>query len=723
MNIKRNIFFVVFFLATINVYSQIDSLENRKIYNWNLNPYDLSLQLVEIDTLLTSFQNYHPLLKNTISSNYLGNLGSAAQSKLYYDRKKYKTGFIFSEPYAMYFHLPKDQLYFNTKRQFTLFNYSNAGPNNEEEQVLGILHTQNVNKDFNFGFDFDMISSDGRYQNQELKQNKITIFSSYRKKGYRLHTNMGLNRLKAQENGGIDSIHYLNEDEYENRLNIPVKLSEARAEVFNTKFYLAHEYRFGRTIEKVTVIEKKANSDKGSITSKENGKINDKKALNEINRKDVDSTIIINDTSLISSLSDTIQISNNSSADTLEGNHKIQADTLKVLKLNGFSISHEIIYNKNRREFFDDGVDTNQLFYSDKDFFIDSLNTHDSITQIQFGNKVSLHFRYLDKFSARVSYYDEQMTYSYNTFSDTLITEPEDNNDVDTVKINRRVLEEKKSNGNVSIFFKTILFNHIIFSGYGEYYIYGYKKENSKLDLKFAYKLWQNTELSFEGRYNISRPDYFYERFSSNHHIWENYNLQKIEEWDAGFAIRNKKHNLFAKIRYGQISNHIFLDTTASVNQYDGQINIISGELTKKLAIGPVKSITNFVYQRSTNDSVLSLPKYNLYQSIYYERLSHFKATGGKLLWQVGVDYHYTSKYMADGYMPTSGLFYRQFDHEQIDYHRFDVFVNLALKRLRFYLKYSYVNSAINKNYYFAGPYYPSPEPLLKFGLAWTFYD
>ena len=120
---------------------------------------------------------------------------------------------------------------------------------------------------------------------------------------------------------------------------------------------------------------------------------------------------------------------------------------------------------------------------------------------------------------------------------------------------------------------------------------------------------------------------------------------------------------------------------------------------------------------------MLSLPKYNLYQSLYYERLSHFKATGGTLLWQFGIDYRYTSKYMADGYMPTTGLFYRQFNHEQLNYHRFDVFLNLSLKRLRFYLKYSYVNSAINKNYYFTGPYYPAPEPLFKWGLAWTFYD
>jgi hypothetical protein len=715
MNIKTNIIFVLLFFTAINVYGQIDSLENRKIYNWKLNPYDLSLILIEVDTSLTSLQNYNPLLQNTISSNYLGNLGTAAQSKLYYDRKKYKTGFIFSEPYAMYFHLPKDQLYFNTKKQFTLFNYSNAGPKNEAEQVLGILHTQNVNKDFNFGFDFDMISSDGRYQNQELKQNKITIFSSYQKKGYRFHTNMGLNRLKAQENGGIDSVYYLYEDEYKNRLNIPVKLNDARTQVFNTKFYLAHEYRFGRTIEEIKVIDKKDNVEIESNKNSDKG--NKNKLITGPNQKGGDLiSNTVTDTFLNSNLFDSTQIANKNLSDTLKENINFQADTLKVLKLNGLSISHEMIYDKSSREFFDDNI--SEVFYYDRDIFVDSIKTHDNVSQKLFGNKVSFHFRYFDKFSARLSFYDEQMTYGYN---DTLISSSSVNPDLDTTL--RKEFEQKYSNGNVSIFIKSILFNQVIFSGYGEYFIYGDKRENSKVDLKFAYVLRKYFEISLEGEYRNSKPDYFHRNFSSNNFIWENDHLWRIEEWDAGFAVRNNKNNSYAKIRYGQISNHIFLDTTASVNQHDGQINIISGELSKTIVLGPVNSITKFVYQQSTNQSVLSLPKYNLYQSLYYERLSHFKATGGSLLWQVGVDYRYTSKYMADGYMPISGLFYRQFGHEQTDYHCFDLFVNFTLKRLRFYLKYNYINSVINKNYYFTGPYYPSPEPLFKFGLAWTFYD
>lgn len=720
MKIKTNILLIVFALITITSYSQIDSLENRKIYNWKLNPYDLSLQLVELDTSLNQFQNFNPLLKKTISSNYLGNLGTAAQSKIFYDRQKFKTGFIFSEPYGIYFELPEEQLYFNTKRQFTLFNFSNAGPKEESEQVLGVLHTQNVNQDFNFGFDYDLISSDGRYQNQEVKHNKIKIFSSYQKKGYQLHTNFGLNRVKAQENGGIDSLHYLGSDEYKKRKTIPVRLDDARTQVFNSNFYLAHEYRFGKTIEEIKIVEKKDQGFKKVHSNKLNNKTSiQKREVDTLkNQPDIvlynDNQLLNNDTIIISD--STLQNSKNL---IVQKEENVQMDTLRSFKLSGLSLSHEMNYNSDARKFFDDEI--SEVFYNNKDIYIDSLKTHDEVKQKQFGNKFSIHYQYYNKFSTCLSFYDEQMTYKYNirpdtSYSDTLINPIQDT-------IIKNNVEKKYGNGKVSFYMKTELFNHVLFYGYGEYFIYGYKKENSRVDLKFAYLLGKNNELSLEGKYINSRPDYFYERYTSNNFKWENDYLRMIEEWDAGFAIRNTKSKLEAKVRYGQISNHLFLDSTAYVNQLKGQINILSAEFSKKIKLGPINSVTRFVYQTSTEDSIINLPEFNLYESLYYERLTNFQATGGKILWQVGIDYRFNSSYMADGYMPTTGLFYRQFDHEQVDYHCLDLFVNIKIKRARFYLKYHYLNSAINKNYYFTGPYYPSPEPLVQFGLAWTFYD
>lgn len=702
MKFIQNILYVVFILISTSAYSQTDSLENRIIYNWKFNQYDLSPQLKKLDTSLTSFQNFNPLLKNTISNNYLGNLGSAAQSKIYYDRKAYKTNFIFSEPYAIYFHLPKEQVYYNTRRQFTLLNYSNAGPKKESEQILGVLHTQNISPDFNVGVDYDMISSEGRYSNQQIRQNNLTVFSSFKKNAYSIHGNFTLNRVKAQENGGIDSLKYLGTDEYKNRKNIPVKIEDASNQVLSTSFYLVQEYRLGKTVEKINIVEIDNSKDNFQVGK---GLVSNNKSL--LNQQD----------SLLNNIVDSVNIEFNDTSIV----NVIKYDTIivKEFEFTGFSLSHELIYNKNIRKYIDE--DLEEPFYINKDIFIDSTETSDSVKQWQLGNRLSIHYKSKDKFSARLSFYNEQMTYKYNirpdtTFSDTLVNPVQDT----SIRLNYR---EAHSNSNLSIYIMTNLFNKFLFSAYGEYYISGYKKENSKLNLKFAYNIKENTEISVKGNYTNKNPDFFYKRFSSNHFEWNNKYLRMIEEWDAGIYIVSRKYKFDANVRYGQLSNYLYLDSTAYVNQYRGQINVLTGEISKRIKLGPINSFTRFVYQKSTNDSVLSIPKYNIYQSLYYERLFNFESTGGKLLMQFGIDYRFTSRYMADGYMPITGLFYRQFEHEQQNYHCFDVFVNFTVKTARFYIKYNYINSAINKKYYYTAPFYPSPEPVLKFGLAWTFYN
>jgi len=180
MNRKILVIFIIFSFFTFDLSGQIDSLSERLLYNWTINPFGLNPDYADIDTSLNEFQKFNPLLRSTINNNYLGNLGSASQSTIYYDRRNNETSFLFSEPYAIYFLLPYEHKYFNTKRQFTVINYSSAGPKEESEQFLGVLHTQNVTENFNVGLGYDLTSSAGRYLNQRTKIHSATLFSSYR---------------------------------------------------------------------------------------------------------------------------------------------------------------------------------------------------------------------------------------------------------------------------------------------------------------------------------------------------------------------------------------------------------------------------------------------------------------------------------------------------------------------------------------------------------------
>jgi Putative porin len=704
MELKRIILVIGLALFTIAAFSQIDSLENKKLYSWQLNQYDFSKEYVEIDTSLRSFQNYNVLLEKTILPNNLGNLGSAVQSRIYFDREKYRSEFLFSEPYGIYFKLPSNQNYYNTKRQFTVLNYSNAGPKEESEQVLGVLHTQNVNENFNFGLDYDMISSDGRYQNQQVRQNKINLFSSYTNKRYQIHTSFNLNRQKAQENGGIDSLSYLGSSVYSDRKNIPVKLNEASTQIYNTNFYLVQEYNIRKKVQEIKEVKLTGAANLDSLSDSGN-KLNLSAGSNVRRKKSMNSDSLYTENHFnFNNLSDSIRI-----------------DTIQVLKISGLSLSHELFYNSDIRKFTDnditDGSDNIDNFYTERDIFIDSTKTREDVRQSQFGNSFALHYKKDDKFSSKISVHNEQVRYE---FSDTI---HERNSSGIKDSIVRKDKYKVNSNNSVSLLLNAKLNTRFSVKGLGIYFISGYKKENSLVKLDATYSLFKNVDVILKGKYENTRPDYYYEHYTSNNFIWRNNNLGRIEEWGSEFLVKYKRINLHAGIRYGQITNYVFLNNEVEVNQHVGQINILSANLTEVLKFGPVNSLTRFVYQKSSKDSILSLPEINLYQSLYFERLSKFKSTDGELLWQFGIDYRYSSAYYADGYMPISGLFYRQYDQKLLDHHCLDIFVNFMIKKARIYLKYSYLNSVISDSYFYSGPYYPSPQPVFKFGLAWTFYD
>ncbi|MBU8892568.1 MAG: putative porin, partial [Bacteroidales bacterium] len=534
------------------------------------------------------------------------------------------------------------------------------------------------------------------------RQNRINLFSSYKQKQYQIHTCFNVNRVKAQENGGIDSLHYLGSSEYSNRKNIPVRIDDASSQVFNTSFYLVQEYQIGKSFEEVRAVSSEAINKVGSKPLSGKGIKIVKDTSNISGENVISDTLSIGMREKTSSMSDSLMVS-------------VTTDTVKVFKMSGLSISHEMIYNSNVRKFFDDNI--TEDFYSGLDIFIDSVKSRDATGQKQFGNKFSLHYKYLEKFSSKVSFFNEYEIYE---FSDTI-------HEINSTGLQDTVIRsgnsETTTNNSVNLYLRARLFDRYSFKGMGEYFISGYKQGNSLANLEVSWLLFKNTEISLSGRYENFRPDYYYQNYTSNNFIWHNQNLRRIEKWNSEFLIRNRKFNTIAKIRYGQILNYLYIDQTAYVNQYYGQINIISAELSEKIKLGPVHSLTRLVYQKSSNDSILSLPDINLYQSLYYEHLKKFKSTGGELLWQFGVDYRYSGGYFADGYMPVSGLFYRQYDHRLSDFHCMDIFINLMIKRARFYLKYNYLNSAISENYFFTGPYYPSPQPVFKFGLAWTFYD
>ena len=110
------------------------------------------------------------------------------------------------------------------------------------------------------------------------------------------------------------------------------------------------------------------------------------------------------------------------------------------------------------------------------------------------------------------------------------------------------------------------------------------------------------------------------------------------------------------------------------------------------------------------------------------EHLFRFEKTNGRLYTQLGVDVTYHTLYHPYAYMPATGRFYRQTHTEAGNYPFVNAFLNIKLKRTRFFLMFDHLNYGMMKNpetmyNYELVTLYPLTTRRFTFGLAWTFYN
>ena len=197
---------ILLLLITCALSGQNKADTSAVIVDWKLTDHFTTEEPVTVDSNLTNFQQYNPIYKYSISSSYLGNLGSPVIQNVYTDRiTKYDAFFL--NNYIPYF-FAADKLYFyNTKKPYTVLTYTNSNINKDKQQSFDVLHTQNVNPDFNFGLRYNVISSKGQYRFLNVKKNSFQLFSSYTGERYKLYSGFSLNRYRGDESGGVvDSI-------------------------------------------------------------------------------------------------------------------------------------------------------------------------------------------------------------------------------------------------------------------------------------------------------------------------------------------------------------------------------------------------------------------------------------------------------------------------------------------------------------------------------------
>lgn len=223
--------------------------------------------------------------------------------------------------------------------------------------------------------------------------------------------------------------------------------------------------------------------------------------------------------------------------------------------------------------------------------------------------------------------------------------------------------------------------------------------------------------LILTGTINNLAPDYFQEEFYSNHYRWNN-NFNMEQRMDAGGSIVSPAYKLRLSANYALINNYIYNNYDGIPSQTDKELLVLSAFADKDFNYKKFHFRTRVLWQQVSDENYIHLPDLSAFVSAYY------KFVISKVMFtQIGVDTRYNTKYYADAYAPSTGLFYLQNEKKYGNYPYIDVYANLRLKRTRAFFKLSNIGTNFLDGEYFTTPHYPMPRSTFRFGVSWLFYD
>ncbi len=194
-----------------------------------------------LDSSVNDFSRRFPLPATHIS---LGNTGTATRSLLFNPvlSAGFDAGFHAFDAYTWKL---QDVRFFQVTRPYSEINYLLGS---RSEQIISVLHTQNVRPAWNVAFQYRLINSPGFFNNQNTNHNNYILSSRYQSKNLRYTNYFALagNKMASSENGGmVDTADVLNDPDYKDRFNISTYLGGTpgfSSNFFSTKMTTGNKY-------------------------------------------------------------------------------------------------------------------------------------------------------------------------------------------------------------------------------------------------------------------------------------------------------------------------------------------------------------------------------------------------------------------------------------------------------------------------------------------------
>jgi hypothetical protein len=202
-----------------------DSLQHRKDDTISISFRFLdSSRLQKIDSEVYNFYLRYPLPPTYVD---FGNIGTASHDLIFnpFMKPGWDGGWHAFDPYV--FTVDQTRFY-NTTKPYSELDYLLGS---SAEQMINLVHTQNITRNWNAFFQYRLINSPGTFGNQNTNHNNYRFSSWYQSnnKRYQAFLIMLGSKLESAESGGIQNNADLDSNAFANRYTIPTNIGPSQA--------------------------------------------------------------------------------------------------------------------------------------------------------------------------------------------------------------------------------------------------------------------------------------------------------------------------------------------------------------------------------------------------------------------------------------------------------------------------------------------------------------
>lgn len=734
-----------------------DTTRNKEIpkgiYTWTIDRTYGDMTPAEPDTvphlfMNTTFNNGMYGEYNHTGSNY-----TARQSRIFFNRPTTDI-YFFSQPYSFVEKRPEKFLFMNTLSPYTTILYDNCGDKVSGEDHIDAKFAINANKRLNLGFDLEYAYARGYFQNQNQSHFNATLFSSYIGDKYNMHAFFTTSHQKVEENGGIENDNYIVHPELytesfsENE--IPTVLSQTWNRNDHQHLFFTHRYNIGfyrkvkMTDEEIKARQfaeaSKKDKEKREAREKQEDGDGDKQSRSQeekrpSGRPDNARIIGAEPKAILDSLAaqavDTTRIKIDDQA-TLDSLMRVQAiqDSIDATMKDEFvpvtSFFHTLEWNNYRHIYL--AYDAPKNYYRDRYLDVarlgnDSINdlTNHRMLKNIFGIGLLEGFNKYVKAGLKAFISHENRHYEMPDTIGSLTTRSSWNeNDITIGGL------LSKTQGR-TLHFNAGVEAWVAGDNVGQLHL------DFSTDLNFA--LFGDTvRLAANAYFHRDNPGFFQTKYHGKHVWWDHDDLSAETRTRIEGVFSYAKTKTTLRVGIEEMQNYTYFgmsydntdnkrtNLTTGVFQESGNINVMMAQLHQNFRLGPLNWENVITYQNSSNKEVLPLPTWNIFSNLYL-KFKIAKVLGVEL----GADAIWFSKYYAPDFCPIINQFaVQQNTASRVElggYPFIDVYANMVLKKVRFFVMMSHVNAQSGSRMQFLTPHYPTNNSVLHFGVSWIFYN